>query len=54
LLEFSSDVPMLTISPGERAGVRASVNAISTKNIEKLEVKNMFYQTQFNFVPFCG
>jgi hypothetical protein len=32
-------VTLLSLSPGERAGVRASVNAISTENIEQLEVR---------------
>ncbi len=31
-----SDVPMLSLSPGERAGVRASVNTHSVENIENL------------------
>jgi hypothetical protein len=29
------DVTMLTLSPGERAGVRASVNSYSTENSEE-------------------
>ena len=32
--KVSGDVTMLTLSPGERAGVRASVNSYSTKNVE--------------------
>ena len=31
---------MLTLSPGERAGVRASVNANFTKNVEESKIEN--------------
>jgi hypothetical protein len=37
--ELSSAVPLLTLSPGERAGVRASVNAHSTENIEEPKIE---------------
>jgi len=37
MLKLSSDPPRLTLSPGERAGVMASVNSIFTENIEKPE-----------------
>ena len=33
--KLSGDVTMLTLSPGERAGVRASVNSYSTENSEE-------------------
>jgi hypothetical protein len=32
-------VTLLSLSPGERVGVRASVNTISTENFEQLEVR---------------
>jgi hypothetical protein len=32
--KLSGDVNLLTLSPGERAGVRAGVNGNSTENIE--------------------
>ena len=35
--KFSSAVTVLTLSPGERAGVRASVNTHSTENVEEPE-----------------
>jgi hypothetical protein len=33
--KLSGDVTRLTLSPGERAGVRASVNSYSTENSEE-------------------
>jgi hypothetical protein len=33
--KLSSNVTVLPLSPGERAGVRASVNAHSTENVEE-------------------
>ena len=35
-LKISCDAPRHTLSPGKRAGVRASVNSNSTENIEEL------------------
>ena len=55
--KLSSAVTLLSLSLGERVGVRASVNAISTENIEELKVKNTSSLMQFNFAlfaPFCG
>ena len=34
---------MLTLSPGERAGVRASVNTNSTENVEKPKANCNWY-----------
>jgi hypothetical protein len=33
--KLSGDATMLTLSPGERAGVRASVNSYSIENVEE-------------------
>jgi hypothetical protein len=35
--KLSNDAPMLTLSPRERAGVRADVNTNSTENVEELK-----------------
>jgi len=42
--KLSSTVMMFTLSPGERAGVRASVNANFTKNVEEpiIEISRWF------------
>jgi hypothetical protein len=52
--EISSVVPLLTLSPGERAGVRASVNADSTETSGNLKFGPQEFDSQPTGVRLSG